>query len=117
MFYVSLFFSFVNEYGKMTINTLQIMHCMLYYYTFKKIAFGLKENSRLCLTKHVHANHLENFMKIWKRSLEKQPIRKSAYISRSTIYYYFCLQFEPFQKDDVEEEKFLKNLTFFKVCG
>jgi hypothetical protein len=32
MFYVSLFFSFVNDNEKMTINALQIMHWILCYF-------------------------------------------------------------------------------------
>jgi hypothetical protein len=51
MFYVGLFFSFVNDYGKMTINTLQIMHCMLYYYTFLKFCFWVKRKLKIMSNK------------------------------------------------------------------
>jgi hypothetical protein len=71
----------VNDYGKMTINALQIMHCMWYYsnleFSFnpktklkKGIIFYQKTNGITCVTKHVHANHLENFINIWKIILE-----------------------------------------------
>jgi hypothetical protein len=43
MFYVGLFFSFVNEDGKMTIHVLQIMHCILCYFNIV-FSFNQKEN-------------------------------------------------------------------------
>jgi len=36
----------------------------------KGIIFYQKTNGITCVTKHVHANHLENFINIWKIILE-----------------------------------------------
>ncbi len=59
----------------------------------------------------------ENFMKIWKKSLEKQPIRKIANISSSSISDFFASNLNLSKRMMWNNKSFWRIFTYFKVCG
>jgi len=125
-------FFYVIDNARVTFDTPQIMRYMLCYFDHvfsfnprtklrKGLIYYYKRSGITCLKKHVDHFKILNFFEeevnyATRESLKRHFVKMNGKYIKFVHLWFFCLHsIKSFKKNNVEQQKFLKNLAFLVV--